>query len=297
MKKTVFLIVCCLLLCLPVAVCHPGRTDENGGHYDHSTGEYHYHHGFPAHRHINGICPYDFVDRTGAGSSGGGTVAAEGISPAGDGNSSPVSETGMQETTLELFLKAAAGCGILFLICAILASAVRWIQVWKTRKTYLPPYQGQRQSKPDGLSDQAKEDFRGDPSVKGADNPGDAAYGVHAVQSPGAVYRDLYEGRSIWELAGVPDGVYFDTQDLPHTQDCQCEEDPFVVWASANGGSYHRPGCRMAGDAAPVNICLAIRSGKCACKVCTPMERLPTFVEQYQRLRRIQRDYGIQMLP
>ena len=37
---------------------HPGGTDGSGGHYDHSTGEYHYHHGFHAHQHPGGVCPY-----------------------------------------------------------------------------------------------------------------------------------------------------------------------------------------------------------------------------------------------
>ena len=44
---------------------HPGRTDSSGGHYDRETGEYHYHHGFEAHQHVNGECPFDFVDMTG----------------------------------------------------------------------------------------------------------------------------------------------------------------------------------------------------------------------------------------
>ena len=38
---------------------HPGRTDSQGGHYDRDTGKYHYHHGYPAHQHPNGICPYE----------------------------------------------------------------------------------------------------------------------------------------------------------------------------------------------------------------------------------------------
>lgn len=49
---------------------HSGRTDEFGGHYDHSTGEYHYHHGYQAHQHENGVCPYDFDDQTNHGNSG-----------------------------------------------------------------------------------------------------------------------------------------------------------------------------------------------------------------------------------
>ena len=42
---------------------HPGRTDSSGGHYDRSTGEYHYHHGYPAHQHPGGVCPYDNNDK------------------------------------------------------------------------------------------------------------------------------------------------------------------------------------------------------------------------------------------
>lgn len=63
-------------LFLPLLVCafsapisaHPGGTDANGGHIDHSTGEYHYHHGYPAHQHDGGQCPYDFDDKTGQAS-------------------------------------------------------------------------------------------------------------------------------------------------------------------------------------------------------------------------------------
>ena len=54
-----------LLLCCTVALAHPGDTDAAGGHYDRSTGEYHYHHGHKAHQHYNGQCPYSFDDRTG----------------------------------------------------------------------------------------------------------------------------------------------------------------------------------------------------------------------------------------
>lgn len=63
----------CIALCLSlpvVAYAHPGRTDSQGGHTNHSTGEYHYHHGYSEHQHydMNGDgyadCPYDFDDRT-----------------------------------------------------------------------------------------------------------------------------------------------------------------------------------------------------------------------------------------
>lgn len=60
-----------MMICLTLpASAHKGRTDANGGHYDHSTGEYHYHHGYPAHQHINGACPYNFDDKTNHSSGG-----------------------------------------------------------------------------------------------------------------------------------------------------------------------------------------------------------------------------------
>jgi len=66
-----WLLLCCLSLLLTVPVfAHPGKTDASGGHYDRSTGEYHYHHGFPAHQHTDGVCPYDFIDKTGENSDG-----------------------------------------------------------------------------------------------------------------------------------------------------------------------------------------------------------------------------------
>ena len=64
-------IVIAIALALSLTVfAHPGKTDSTGGHTDHSTGEYHYHHGYSAHSHedFDGDeildCPYDFDDRT-----------------------------------------------------------------------------------------------------------------------------------------------------------------------------------------------------------------------------------------
>ena len=64
MRRFLFLVL--IFLLLPVsALCHPGQTDSRGGHFDNETGVYHYHHGYSAHFHTNGQCPYDFVDKTG----------------------------------------------------------------------------------------------------------------------------------------------------------------------------------------------------------------------------------------
>lgn len=87
-KRYLFLLLSLILilcLCVP-ASAHSGKTDASGGHYDNSTGEYHYHHGYPAHSHVGG-CPYDYDDKTdhsfgGSTSSGSST---EGCSEIFDG--------------------------------------------------------------------------------------------------------------------------------------------------------------------------------------------------------------------
>lgn len=63
MKRIVSIFLLTVATCLSI-YSHPGRTDSDGGHNDNSTGGYHYHHGYPAHQHKNGVCPYDYDDNT-----------------------------------------------------------------------------------------------------------------------------------------------------------------------------------------------------------------------------------------
>ncbi len=71
MRLLKLLLVFAICLSLSVVVfAHSGRTDSNGGHTDHGSEQYHYHHGYPAHQHSDldgdGIldCPYLFKDKT-----------------------------------------------------------------------------------------------------------------------------------------------------------------------------------------------------------------------------------------
>ena len=56
MKKKIFTLFVLVSL---LAFSHPGRTDASGEHHDRKNGGYHYHHGYPAHDHPNGVCPYE----------------------------------------------------------------------------------------------------------------------------------------------------------------------------------------------------------------------------------------------
>ena len=69
--KRLLAMLCALLVLSAPALAHSGKTDGKGGHYNRSTGEYHYHHGYSAHQHPDGVCPYDFKDKTDHSSGGG----------------------------------------------------------------------------------------------------------------------------------------------------------------------------------------------------------------------------------
>ena len=78
MIKRILVITISVLLLVSASfdvLAHSGKTDGSGGHTNHSTGEYHYHHGYSAHDHYDmdddGVvdCPYKFKDKTGQSSS------------------------------------------------------------------------------------------------------------------------------------------------------------------------------------------------------------------------------------
>lgn len=123
MKKLLFIFLV-LLLILPVSA-HSGRTDSQGGHYDHSTGEYHFHHGYPAHQHVNGICPYDFDDRTGenSGTSGDGSSSkGSGVVSGTSNSSSAASDTTYTSSLPTTFI--VIGCIVGFYCLLLLSSIV-----------------------------------------------------------------------------------------------------------------------------------------------------------------------------
>ncbi|MBQ8249663.1 MAG: YHYH domain-containing protein [Clostridia bacterium] len=114
MKKIIILlfIITFALLCLPLSA-HPGRTDANGGHYNRSTGEYHYHHGYSAHSHYDMDsdgeidCPYDFDDKTNHKSSTATTSA-------NDATNEPSTNPGIIAGIVAASIITISGAGLYF---------------------------------------------------------------------------------------------------------------------------------------------------------------------------------------
>ena len=111
-SKRTLSVICTILLLLISANAHSGRTDSNGGHYNRSTGEYHYHHGYPEHQHENGVCPYDYKDTTGENSGQsdgsesqtGGMISKESPSPSPEETQEPKQKEGISDTMVNILV-------------------------------------------------------------------------------------------------------------------------------------------------------------------------------------------------
>ena len=107
--KKICLFFIILLFSTITVYAHPGRTDSKGGHTDSSTGEYHYHHGYSAHQHEDGKCPYDFDDKTNHSSSS----SSKTVSNGSEKTSTTETETNSKETTgLVALLAGSAGINV-----------------------------------------------------------------------------------------------------------------------------------------------------------------------------------------
>lgn len=271
-------------LCIGSASAHPGRTDANGGHYDHSTGEYHYHHGYPAHQHIDGVCPYDYDDRTGWNSGGSsqkkGLYYLDGTPVERKNETKPEPEPKKSQTGGLIAFWAAVFIFFVWPMLLAIAEGISWYREKRNQQT--PPAMPElKPAKPKPVQPPMR-------TISKEERE-------HMIQAD--AYREMCGGRSIREMAEVPENVYFDTFDRPNTLNRDPPNDPFFVYVTKNGASYHLRTCRLAKTASPMNICQAMAEGKQPCKLCRPMEKLPDFAVRYRELKRIQREYGVYMLP
>lgn len=142
-KKRLFIIIiiaaCVSFLAIAISA-HSGKTDSHGGHYDRSTGEYHYHHGYPAHDHydIDGDgdidCPYTYkyyADNSNSSNSGNNTQTESNIEKANENkNENKFGEivcTIFEFTAILLFV-AVVGYTIVPLITEIIfAPLLAWV--------------------------------------------------------------------------------------------------------------------------------------------------------------------------
>lgn len=281
-KRSLCLVLCMLCLFSCPAFAHSGRTDANGGHYNRSTGEYHYHHGYPAHQHYDidgdGIvdCPYNFDDRTGAssGTSSGSDrfdtyvpsstprvfVPSEYYkehpeeAPWSSKNSSVADDTKsgknrtwetIKITFVVMFLTPLGWCTIGG-VCVI----AKWI--WE----HISQLKGRKQKR--------------------------------------AEYFELYANKPISQIVDIPKGSKIASDGMPATSDVTKPWGLlYTFYISDTGSVYHRyRGCSGAYNT--INAYSLRHSSKYRpCKRCAPSLPDTQWVDEYKRIEQIKKKYKI----
>ena len=183
-----------ILLCITFAIAHSGRTDSHGGHYDSFTEEYHYHHGYPAHQHENGICPYSFDDKTSHSSA-----SSSSNKSTSKGSSDVAAKRNTQWSAWKICLILIANVIGFYCIIIVYGFVASSVESAKERKQYAKKQAEYRKKYKSKTQNQIAEEFGmpvdteicldGLPKVIGADDWGDKytfyksfnGYAVHRI--------------------------------------------------------------------------------------------------------------------
>lgn len=254
------------MICCVAGFAHPGKTDANGGHWDRSTGTYHYHHGYPAHQHTNGICPYDFDDQTGANSgSSSGTSNSYNSSSYTRPSKQDTGGFEGEQTTTELDKKGNIVRTVLNLA---LGGFPVWISLWAAVDSALDTRRHTRKLK-------AAEEAQ---ALARKQQEEEAERKRQEEKERLQIERDgfllAYEGKSLNELIPPPKGCYIGKLALPYGPGAG-EWGEYTAYITPKGQAFHsRPICGSA-HGMSVNLALA-RKGRVPCARCC--KSLPTLV-------------------
>lgn len=266
MKKASVLIMLILSVILfPVpASAHKGNTDAYGGHYDRSTGQYHYHHGYRAHKHTDtngdGVpdCPYDFKDMTNHTS----------------GASSDSSETG---NTLDssvpgwVYWAFPILCFIILLLALLLhsknqdlsnlrSSTKEAIELERKKVTKMQLSLEELSNETDQLKQQIVAE-----KTKIVDN-----YRILLnSEIKDRIKNDIGENY-LCSLANAPPGSYVDELGMPH---CIVQGNDIYIFYLSSARKYHVYYCHHAKGCKEINA-LQIKNSKSKptpCSVCAPV--------------------------
>ena len=287
---------------------HPGRTDSSGGHYDRSTGEYHYHHGYPAHQHPGGVCPYDFDDKTESTSSLGMKSASDKVKYVMSFSSS-------------YFIVFVAGAVISAIICSKIVSSSNKAAYDSLTKENADLKSANKQLESDyknmlvsrdklnsqykGSIDQnakLKKDLEDHEEVLAenktlSEENTELKNRLHHYikQVDSLLHIDDTSGIMTYDeiltAAKVPDGVTFDSDDLPHYYQDATVESRMTVYIAHSGKKYHRiRGCSDAFDSTHLFLAASVRT---PCNKCVPSAamnyRIPEWYYRYLQLMNRQR--------
>lgn len=275
MKKSIVFLFLCLFLASSTAInafCHSGDTDASGGHIDRSTGEYHYHHGYPAHDHYDMDedgdvdCPYNFVDQTGVNSdSSSSNSSYYGDPPSNNDNVIIKTEVVTKTVTKEV---------------PYIPSWVYWVITTLSATVIIMLFVVRRKCK--DLSDQAQQFEQ-----NAAEEEARVKNGIIALHN--ALTKE-YGKDYLYVISNAPDGDYVDSDLLPHSANysinTSCDNYTFFLGSSPYNYSskFHHSSCRY-GRYKINAYTIRKHNNYQSCAVCSSSLKLPNmkWVDEYLR--------------
>lgn len=297
------LIVFSCIASLSVAFAHSGSLDSKGGHYNHSTGEYHYHHGYSAHEHTNGVCPFNFDDRTGWNSGTGGG--------SGSSNAKPDTDSLIEDETSDepyRFLGVYAIPYLLYSIVPFAITALLFIYIFRESGflsvigallIFLLPPIFQEKSQPffayfmgcasviiGALSFMCIEEKTG--AFQQKSQP------IIQMDVAHDAFVYIYGGVDVYELVGKPSDCLVGADGLPASvaTDGSTWGNVFTRSVSNNKRKFHRISCRYAKTGSVVNL-VNIPYGSEPCAVCKPTSDVPEWYREYSRIACLKSKYEV----
>lgn len=264
-RNTIIVTVLSLVLLFSItAFAHPGKTDSKGGHYDYSTGIYHYHHGYPAHQHTNGQCPYDFDDRTGWNS---------GTSSDNNKSSTSSSSVQVQNTPEEKDHSITFSDVIAFIIVSpfvfwLILSGIHYLKIFVKGVCCFSVELFQAIAMSRKFKKLEKEEYN----------------------QKRQEYSKLYEGIEPIELVDIPEGATIDENDLPHQY--IKKRDIYTVYINNNSSTYvfhKRKTCKPNLKETNYVKCQNRRP----CLTCRPQNPDVTWYYEYIKIKEIKKKYNI----
>jgi hypothetical protein len=238
---------------------HSGRTDSSGGHYDRSTGEYHYHHGHSAHQHPNGVCPYTSTK----------TSNSDNIS-----STTGVNTANTDLTTVNMFFGSIS-------LCLGVVAFIFFLKYEGFKYANNDLQENNDRLKKDNIS--LKEQVSHNEVIISSFKIENESLTTQLKEKQQEIYIleqriDLFRRlpnriplltyQEALKIAQVPDGVSFDKDNLPHYYSNPTVESHMNVYISSTGKKYHRiKGCSHA--TTPIHLFIAASSFT-PCEKCIP---------------------------
>ena len=260
MKKLIFILIA-IFTCSLCVYAHPGSLDENGGHWDHKNGEYHYHEG----------------TNQGNGYSSSSTYEYPPFTPPGTPPPKPT-----PKPTPKPFAKSQNnndGDGTLFFL--IVGCCVAWGIYHE-----VDDYMYSKKQKEIAAAEKAEKQRL------------EAIAQWEKFQKEKEKYSLMYKGKDPRQLAKVPDYIKFDENDLPHKYVKNNKNnivDEYTVYISlkANSTLYHTsPKCLK--QPHKTNYYYINQYHYKPCKKCKPTTDNIDCCKEYIRIKNIKDKYDIE---